>query len=105
MTDISTQTEPKKMIDVNALTVAEMEDMCEDRGRDQDQDQDQDQDRDQDQDQDQDQEAMEELYKMYDEMLERDNEAPQYIGYCGFPCDGYCSECNGRGRFDIADEI
>jgi hypothetical protein len=48
---------------------------------------------------------MEELYKMYDEMLERDNAAPQYIGYCGFPCDGYCYECNGRGRFDMADEI
>jgi hypothetical protein len=82
MTDISTQTEPKKMIDVNTLTAAEMEDMCED------------------------QEAMEELYKMYDEMLEREaDETPQYIGYCGFPCDGYCSECGGRATFDMADEI
>jgi hypothetical protein len=101
MTDISTQTEPKKMIDVNALTVAEMEDMCEDQDRERDRDRDQDRDRDRDQEQ----EAMEELYKMYDEMLERDNEAPQYIGYCGFPCDGYCYECNGRDRFDMADEI
>ena len=58
------------------------------------------------QDQGQDQESMEELYKMYDEMLQREaEETPQYIGYCGFPCDGYCSECGGRGTFDMVDEI
>ena len=77
MTDISTQPEPKEMCD-----------------------------QDQGQGQDQGQEAMEELYKMYDEMLQREaEETPQYIGYCGFPCDGYCSECGGRGTFDMADEI
>ena len=90
MTDISTQLEPKRMVDVNALTVAEMEDMCEE----------------QEQEQEQEQDAMEELYKMYDEMIQREaDEIPQYIGYCGFPCDGCCSECGGRAKFDMADEI
>lgn len=28
----------------------------------------------------------------------------QEIGYCGFPCDGYCQSCGGGG-YDGADEI
>lgn len=48
---------------------------------------------------------MEEMAKLYDTMLEKEaKENPIEIGYCGFPCDGRCQQCNGSGTYDGNDE-
>ena len=98
MAAILATTNVDKITDVNTLTAAEMEDMCTgyvapevDAKLDKN---------------DEIENQLEELYRAYDEILQKEaDENPPQIGYCGFPCDGCCSECGGNSGFDITDEV
>jgi hypothetical protein len=46
------------------------------------------------------------MIAQYDLILEKElADNPPIIGDCGFPCDGECLHCKGRGTFDITDEV
>ena len=46
------------------------------------------------------------MIAQYDLILEQEMaDNPAIIGHCGFPCDGECLRCKGRGTFDITDEV